>query len=165
VVAAALLALRAPEPPAGLSAEDEQRVTVILDTEVPKDDDKKITLREKIAAEQSGKAVVESERFEAGVASAASILNHFAEQRAEVRLVIDETDTDFGTSRSHFYEILKRLATVEPQPETARTPTEPDAHFQRISNEEDDNHRYFVTANGADGVPSELLQRLKIIGF
>lgn len=147
------------------AAEDEQRVTVILDTQFPKDESKKTTLREKIAAEQNGKTIIESERFEAGVASAASILNHFAEQRAEVRLVIDETDTEFGTSRSHFYEILKRLAMVEPQPRTYDTPTEPDRHFQRICIEEDDSHRYFVTANGAGGMPSELLQRLKIIGF
>lgn len=147
------------------AAEDEQRITVILDPQVPKDETKKVTLREKIAAEQNGKPLIESERFEAGVGLAAAILNHFAEQRAEVRLVIDGTDTDFGTTRSHFYEILKRLAVVEPRSAVSKVPSEPESHFQRISNEEDDSHRYFVTANGAGDVPSELMQRLKIIGF
>ncbi len=147
------------------AAEDDQRITVILDPRMPNDGSQSVTLREKIAAEQTGKTVVESERFERGVNLTASILNHFAEQSAEVRLVIQDTDTGFGNARSHFYEILKQLAIIEPRFDQIEAPAEPDPHFQRISNEEDDSHRYFVTANDINGVPFELVQRLKIIGF
>lgn len=147
------------------AAEDELRITLILDTALPDDEKGKQSLRDKISAEQNGKPVVISPRFEKGVDLAASILNHFAEQRAEIRLVIGEEDSDFGATRAHFYEILKQLATVEPKAPSREKSLEPDNGLARISNEPDDSRRFYLTANGTSGLSSEMLQRLKIIGF
>jgi uncharacterized protein (DUF58 family) len=147
------------------AAEDELRITVILDRSVPKPENDGVSLRQKIDAEQKGTGVVASERFETGVGTAAAILTNFADRQAEIRLVIGDEDTDFGTTRSHLYDILKRLAIVEPQFQTEQTSPEPETEVERISNETDDSHRYFVTANGLAGVSAEILQRLKIIGF
>lgn len=146
------------------AAEDELRITVILDPNVPKDGSIRRSLREKISAEQNGKGVVASERFETGVRLAAGILTDFADRQAEIRLVIGNDDTDFGTTRSHLYEILKRLAIVEPK-FVAPTSAEPDMAVTRISNDPDDSHRYLVTANGTRGISPESLDKLKIIGF
>ncbi len=147
------------------AAEDELRITVILDLRVSKIDGQEPTLREKLAAEQNGKAVVASTRFESGVSLAASILTHFADQEAEIRLIIAGDDSDFGTGRLHLYEILKRLATIEPQFTANLTTPEPETAHESGLNEPDDSHRYFVTANAAAAVSPENLQRLKIIGF
>jgi uncharacterized protein (DUF58 family) len=147
------------------AAEDELRITVILDVRIPNNDRTQLTLRQKIDAEQIGKAVVASVRFETGVKLAASILTHFADRQAEIRLVIAGDDTDFGTTRAHLYEMSKLLATVEPEFAADQTSSEPETDLERIFNEQHDSHRYFVTANGAGGVSPDILQRLKIIGF
>ncbi|MEP6945362.1 MAG: DUF58 domain-containing protein [Acidobacteriota bacterium] len=146
------------------AAEDELRITVILDQRVPRDSSVRRSLREKISAEQNGRGVVASERFETGVRLAASILTDFADRHAEIRLVIGEDDTDFGTTRSHLYEILKRLAIVEPKFFTENS-GEPETSAARISDGSDDSHCYLVTANGTRGSLPESLHRLKIIGF
>ncbi len=147
------------------AAEDEMRVTVFLDPVVPKDVGKTISLRERISAEQSGKGMVASKRFEAGVRLAAAVLTDYADRQAEIRLVIGDDDTDFGTTRSHLYEVLKRLAIVEPKFAPPATSPEPETDIERISYETDDSHRYLVTANVTVGESPEMIQRLKIIGF
>ncbi len=145
------------------AAEDEQRVTVILDTQMPNDEFSTLSLREKISAEQNGRHITASERFETGVSLAASIFDHFAEQQSEIRLVVGDEDSDYGAARSHLYEILKRLAVVEPHPPD--NDIEPENAIGRIPIDDDDSHRYLITANGPGGMSSEVLQKLKIIGF
>ncbi len=147
------------------AAEDELRITVILDRFVPKNKESGRPLREKISAEQSGKGAVASTRFEAGVIQAAAILTHFADKQAEIRLIIDDEDTGFGTTRSHLYDILKQLAMVEPKFAPDETSTEPQAAFERISNDPDDSHRYLVTANDNGDESPESFKKLKIIQF
>lgn len=143
------------------AAEDERRVTVIFDRLFENTENEKLSLREKLAAEQNGKPVVISERFEAGVAMTASILAHFSDERAEFRLVIDNAEVEFGTGRSHLYDCLKRLALVEP----AKNITEPESEFERISSQRGDSHTFFVTANDTDMLPADIVHSLKIIRF
>ena len=119
------------------------------------------TIREKIAAEQSGEPVVASHKFEAGASLAASILARFTGENAETQLVIGRDASDFGGGRQHFHESLKRLALAAPD----RLQTENLLDIERILNEADDSHLVLVTANGEHGLPPELLQRLKIIRF
>ena len=76
------------------TAEDERRVHVALDT---------------CASEGDG------ERFERGVSIAASLVAHFIDERAEVRLSLGEEAGRYGTGREHLYESLRRLALVAPQ--------------------------------------------------
>jgi uncharacterized protein (DUF58 family) len=147
------------------SAEDEKRVTIIFDTRISKESDKSVPLREKIVAEQSGKPVVVSEKFETGASVAASILAHFVDEQAEIRLVIDGEVGEYGVGRGHFHESLKQLALTEPNFAAGHTSTEPESNLERILNETADSHYILVTSNGTSGLSPDILQRLKIIGF
>jgi uncharacterized protein (DUF58 family) len=146
------------------SAEDDKRVTVIFDTRLEAENNgKKLTLREKIEAEQKGKKVSPvSEKFENGVSQTASLLAHFAEDQAEIRLIVDESIGEFGIGRQHLNECLKRLALVEPKFEQVEFSTET---LEEIFTERENSYTFFVTAQQEENLSSELIQRAKIIGF
>src|SRR5712692_2216646 len=80
------------------TAEDERRTTVVLDTRLTEDID-----------EENFRI-----RFEGGVISAASLVKHFLDERAEVRLMLGEERGRFGTGQEHLYACLRRLALVAP---------------------------------------------------
>ncbi len=145
------------------ASDDDQRITVIVDTAMPAEDVGKLSLREKVMAEQNGTHLVASERFEHGVGIAASIFDHFAELDAEIRLVIGEEDSGYGVSRSHLYEILKRLAVAEPKP--AENGTELEDTIRRIQIEDNESHLYLVTAGLSSRNTSGSGDRLRYIGF
>lgn len=144
------------------SADDETRVTVIFDRHVSLDAGKALNLRDKISAEQDGKPFVVSERFETGASLTASLITRFIDDLSEVRLIIDGDVGEYGSGRGHLYDLLKRLAIAEPS--FLPVISEPGQGLERTLNERDDSQCYFVTANGG-GLSSEMLQRLKIIGF
>ena len=79
------------------TSEDERRITIVLDTHLPR-----------IAN------VDLSQRFERGVVQAASLIKHFIDERAEVRLVLGEEVGPFGSGTEHLYRCLRRLALVMP---------------------------------------------------
>lgn len=81
------------------TAEDERRITIALDTRDLSDGDS-----EKFA-----------ERFEAAVVQTASLLKHFIDERAEVRLMLGDDRGRYGSGLKHLYECLRRLALVSPQ--------------------------------------------------
>jgi uncharacterized protein (DUF58 family) len=83
------------------TAEDERRVTIALDTTGTSD----------VAQEKDYPA-----RFERGVTLAASLLAHFVDERAEVRLVLGHEAGRYGVGREHLYACLRRLALVVPTP-------------------------------------------------
>jgi uncharacterized protein (DUF58 family) len=83
------------------TSEDERRVTIILDTTCP----------------TASKANESSDRFEAGIIQAASLLKHFIDERAEVRLVIGKQASRYGSTLEHLYECLRRLALATPDSE------------------------------------------------
>jgi uncharacterized protein (DUF58 family) len=99
------------------SSEDDRRVTVALETRVvPADGERPRTLRERLEAERSGKpSEPESPAFEHGVSTAAGLLVRFAEEGAEIRLLIDSEDGGFGSGKSHLQQCLRRLSLVEPR--------------------------------------------------
>lgn len=78
------------------TSEDERRITIVLDTRLA-------TETEEILG-----------RFEHGVVQAASLLKHFIDERAEVRLVLGEEVGPFGTGVDHLYRCLRMLALVSP---------------------------------------------------
>lgn len=80
------------------TSEDERRITIVLDTRVP-----------------SAPHGDLSERFERGVVQAASLLKHFIDERAEVRLVLADDVGPFGSGIEHLYRCLRRLALIMPQ--------------------------------------------------
>ncbi|MGB7924985.1 MAG: DUF58 domain-containing protein [Pyrinomonadaceae bacterium] len=81
------------------TAEDERRVTIALDTTGASD-----------AAQEKDYLA----RFERGVTLAASLLAHFVEERAEVRLMLGQDAGRYGSGREHLYACLRRLALVAP---------------------------------------------------
>lgn len=81
------------------TAEDERRITIVLDTHDRHDSD----------------PTRFSARFEAGVIQAASFLKHFIDERAEVRLLLHDELGPYGSGLQHLYDCLRRLAFVVPQ--------------------------------------------------
>jgi uncharacterized protein (DUF58 family) len=79
------------------TSEDERRITIVLDTRLPR-----------IA---SGEL---AQRFERGVVQTASLIKHFIDERAEVRLVLGDDVGPFGSGTDHLYRCLRRLALVTP---------------------------------------------------
>ncbi len=80
------------------TSEDERRITVVLDTRLP--------------GGQTGDEM--KQRFERGVVQAASLLKHFIDERAEVRLVLGDDVGPFGSGVEQLYRCLRRLALVTP---------------------------------------------------
>lgn len=80
------------------TSEDERRITIALDTRLPQAPHGDL-----------------SDRFERGVVQAASLLKHFIDERAEVRLVLGAEAGPFGSGLEHLYRCLHRLALVAPQ--------------------------------------------------
>ncbi len=80
------------------TAEDERRITIVFDTRATPD------------ADAEGFA----QRFEAGVIQAASLLKHFIDERAEVRLMLGNEPGPYGSGLKHLYQCLRRLAVVVP---------------------------------------------------
>ncbi len=147
------------------SAEDDKRVTIVFDTRIfVEQQEKSLTLRERIEAEQKGKMLSPvSERFEKGVSQTASLLAHFTEEQGEIRFIINDEIGEFGIGKEHLYESLKRLATVEPNfDETADFSGET---LEEIFTERENSYTFFVTAERDENLSSELLQRAKILRF
>ena len=81
------------------TSEDERRITIELDTR-------------RLETENPGGF---EHRFEYGVIQTASLLKHFIDERAEVRLVLGNEFGPFGGGLEHLYHCLRRLALVTPQ--------------------------------------------------
>jgi uncharacterized protein (DUF58 family) len=143
------------------AADDERRITIIFDPRVGTDP-ADLPIREKIAAEQAGKPVVASPRFEHGTSLAASLLSHFAVENAQIRLIIGDQDTDFSTGRAHLHEALRKLALLEPQFAGDKTPT---LDLDTVLNDTDDSHCLLITANENSTLSPELTQKVKVIRF
>ncbi len=77
------------------TSEDERRITIVLDTQLPRGAEQELF-----------------ERFERGVVQAASLIKHFIDERAEVRLVLGSDAGPFGSGMEHLYRCLRRLALV-----------------------------------------------------
>jgi uncharacterized protein (DUF58 family) len=80
------------------AAEDERRITIVLDPSLTDDID-----------EENFRI-----RFENGVTQAASLVKHFIDERAEVRLILGSEVGKFGSGLEHLYACLRRLALVGP---------------------------------------------------
>jgi uncharacterized protein (DUF58 family) len=148
------------------SAEDERKITVFLDTRLPEEADEKknhSTFRQRVEAERKGNFAPVSERFEKGVSLAASLLAHFAEDQAEIRLVVDGVKDDFGIGKEQLHRSLKRLALIEPRFEKNWTfSTE---MLDEIFTEKENSYTFFVSAARAEDFPDELIQKAQIVNF
>lgn len=144
------------------AAEDDKRVTVILDDRMPAQA-ATLTLREKIDAEQRGEGVVVSEQFEKGVKLAAAILNRFADENASIRFVIGRDIGEFGRGRAHLHECFKRLALAEPV--FQQDSDEVDSKHIRTRDEAPESHWYLISANKERPVFLNDIRSVKVVEF
>ncbi len=135
------------------AAEDERRVTIYFDTRVPPGDaERKMTLREKIEAENSGHGIEASPRFEAAVSQIAALAANLCNTDADVRLVTPAETGEFGTGSRHLHEILRRLAVIEPQiqiPGKAAGPSK----LEEIFDNETESHNIILTSSRRNAIP------------
>lgn len=95
--------------------EDDWRVTILLDSQ-----------NRDLSGAESGFA----ELFERAVAFSASLLTHFIDLGAEVRLVLADADTGFGTGQAHRLGMLRHLAQVVPGERELTNDPRPNSGFE-----------------------------------
>jgi uncharacterized protein (DUF58 family) len=82
------------------TSDDDWRVTIVFDTQV----------------EGPVAAVPRfAEQFERAITLAATLINYFIEEGAEVRLVTAGEDSGFGIGKNHSYTMLRQLAQLTPE--------------------------------------------------
>jgi uncharacterized protein (DUF58 family) len=163
------------------NAEDERRVHVALDTFV-ETNVAALAARQRGATTEDGAAgeagegagaagvgdaaggdADAAERFERAVARAASLVAHFIEERAEVRLTAGEEESRYGVGREHLYECLRRLALVAPRPAAADSPRRLE-FWQRIApRSSDGGHVILITTAPRGTIPADLWRKSHVI--
>jgi uncharacterized protein (DUF58 family) len=147
------------------SDEDDTKVTIILDTREPAGEATPLTIREKLEYEQTGRDVLVSERFEAGVSLAASLMAHFAEEQAEIRLIVKDYHGEFGVGSRHLHNLLRELAVVEPDPQDPEHGESAFAAIGEMLEETDNSHNFLVTASDSARIPAEISSKSTIVVF
>lgn len=94
------------------SAEDDRRVTVAFDSFLPDQKSREDLGLQKSVAETSNQE--SNARFERGVSLAAALLAKLTNDRIDVRLLSGNQSTGFGSDKAHLYEMLRDLASIEP---------------------------------------------------
>lgn len=106
-------------------------------------------------------------RFERGVTHAASLVAHFIEERAEVRLTLGDESGSYGTGREHLYASLRRLALVRaPTTSAADAPPSPDDYLHNITNASAGHDAHYVillTMTEPGTIPGNLWRRAHVI--
>lgn len=146
------------------TAEDDRRYTIFFDTRLLSDGSAPLSLREKIAAEQSEEGYPQSERFEHGVSLVAALLARFSEERAEIRLIIDGEDGDSGFGTRHLHNCLKRLAGLEPNYFVDADALEQWELPESFDSGADETHNFLVTSVGYVP-PPDLAEKLHVVQF
>jgi uncharacterized protein (DUF58 family) len=80
--------------------DDDWRVTIVFDSQVEGD----FTERPDF-----------TDKFERGISFAASLINYFIDEGAEVRLQTGDIDSGFGIGRTHCFMLLRQLAPLAPE--------------------------------------------------
>ncbi|HEV7475734.1 MAG TPA: DUF58 domain-containing protein [Pyrinomonadaceae bacterium] len=132
------------------TAEDERRITIVLDTRDLSEIDKENFLP----------------RFEAGIVQAASLLKHFVDERADVRLVLGDEVGRYGSGLGHLYESLRRLALVSPQKQSREVELAPSAADDRIfkdDNSFDEDYAIVLTTADPGSIPAKIWRASHVI--
>jgi Protein of unknown function DUF58 len=146
------------------TAEDEKRVTIFFDTNLTFDkEQRRKTLRQRIEEEQrQGELSETSKRFESGIVKTASLLSHFTDENAEIRLIINEEKGNFGTGKTHLYESLRKLANIEPKFTEAESET--DKNLAEVFNQSENSHIISVIA-AETNLSAEIMGKESVLRF
>jgi uncharacterized protein (DUF58 family) len=145
------------------AAEDDRKITVLLDPRLPDGPGARPTLRQILETEQKGEPPKPIGRFEKAVTRTASLLSHFIEQQAEVRLVVGAEAGDFGVGSRHLVECLRRLAILEPQFEISVAPETIERSLQMLADTDDLSHYFVVTTLTDTEISSEIAETAQIL--
>jgi uncharacterized protein (DUF58 family) len=131
------------------TAEDERRITIVLDT--------------RNLAESGGENF--ATRFEAGIVQAASLLNHFVAEHAEVRLMLGNELGRYGGGLKHLYACLRRLALVNPE---GQVPLEhasagSDSGSVKDDNAFDEDYAIVLTTAPPGSIPAHIWRAAHVI--
>ncbi len=131
------------------TAEDERRVTIAFDTRVAT-----------VTANGNGSGENEvTERFERGVTLVASLVAHFIDERADVRLVLGNEGGRYGAGKDHLYDCLRRLALVVPSQKSKDGLARQDAYAwddMNIHLSSDGNFAIIVTSAMPGSIPAHV---------
>ena len=130
------------------TAEDDRRITIVLDAQLPLDLD-----RENFRI-----------RFESGVTQAASLVKHFIDEGAEVSLSLGDHGRSFGAGQEHLYACLRRLALVKPNYEAGEY-SWPDQFSEGDPRalSPDSNYLILLTAATQGSIPPHIWRRAFVI--
>jgi uncharacterized protein (DUF58 family) len=132
------------------TAEDERRITIALDTRDLSGADRENFL----------------ERFEVGVVQAASLLKHFVDESAEVRLMLGDDRGRYGSGLKHLYDCLRRLATVSPQPQNGEIELAASAHDPAVAKDDDmfdEDYAIVLTTAPLGSIPARIWRASHVI--
>jgi uncharacterized protein (DUF58 family) len=148
--------------------------------EFTRDDDWRLTIALDVAPlPENNDAPKYAEQFERAVTFAASLLTHFLDEGAEIRLLIGDYNSGFGRENEHRYALLKQLARVtlplaalpeaEPssQPEappstTTATTTSLTARMPALS---EDEFKILITPSVRGSIPTHIWRRAHVVYF
>jgi uncharacterized protein (DUF58 family) len=131
------------------TSEDERRITIVLDTRLLNQSDEQLLLR-----------------FEKGVTQTASLLKHFIDERAEIRLVLGDEIGPFGSGIEHLYRCLRRLALVSPvSPDSDSSATKVEATVKNSLSRDVVEHDYAIllTAASPGSIPAGIWRTSHVI--
>jgi uncharacterized protein (DUF58 family) len=139
------------------ASEDERRVHLVFDTRAHE-----TSASVGDAARRDFEA-----RFERGVTVAASLVAHFLEERAEVRLTLGEEAGHYGAGREHLYASLRRLALIRPQ-ETRQDATHDNGHdlwssIAATSHNADSHYVILLTTAPPGSIPANVWRMSHVI--
>jgi len=130
------------------TSEDERRITIALDKRLPGEPNEELR-----------------QRFEKGVVQTASLLKHFIDERAEVRLVLGDEVGPFGSGIEQLYRCLRRLALVTPvegaQPANFEIDTTMKTSVRRDAVEHD--YAILLTAATPGSIPASIWRTSHVI--
>ncbi|HEY0080286.1 MAG TPA: DUF58 domain-containing protein [Pyrinomonadaceae bacterium] len=111
----------------------------------------------------TGKPTDFTSRFERGVTLAASLVSHFIEERAEVRLTLGEESERYGEGREHLYACLRRLALVVPDIKASTKNEPPEQFWLRVPFAAEDNYVILLTTAPPGSIPSHIWRKSHVI--
>ena len=123
------------------TSEDERRITIVFDTQLPRGAEQELF-----------------ERFERGVVQAASLIKHFIDERAEVRLVLGNDVGPFGSGMEHLYRCLRRLALVTPV-----DTDKPEIESVKVSRSLEHDYAILLTAAAPGSIPASVWRTSHVI--
>ena len=103
-----------------------------------------------------------AERFERGVTLVASLVKHFIDERAEVRLTLGGETGRYGEGPEQLYASLRRLALVSPRAAHADADP-PDDFWQRITLDARDTYVILITTAPRGSIPAHVWRKSHVI--